>query len=142
MLFSLVFYSNSLNKYKRLADHSAEQLSLSLNCIKVEDLKWSYEEFLCFLLIYVSNVDIEFSDEEKERIIRVFSEEVYVRIFKSFDSMSDYQALEEVFKYKEKYYNTPEKKQEILDNIKIQFFVDGDYSVMEKEVFYFLEKML
>lgn len=108
----------------------------------MQNSEWTYDEFLCFLLIYVSHVDIDYSDDEKERLKRMFDEKVYDKVFSKFDSLNDYQALQEIFKYKEQYYGTPDKKQEVLDNIKIQFFVDGEYSVMEKEVFHFLEKML
>ncbi len=108
----------------------------------MDNSKWSYDEFLCFLLIYVSNVDIDYSDDEKERLNRLFSKEVYDKVFAVFDEMSDYQALQKILSYKEEYYPEEVKKQELLDNIKIQFFIDGEYSVMEKEVFHFLEKML
>jgi hypothetical protein len=90
----------------------------------------------------VSHVDIDYSDDEKDRLKRMFDEDVYDKVYAKFDELSDYQALQEIFKYKDKYYSTPEQKREVLDNIKIQFFVDGEYSVMEKEVFHFLEKML
>ena len=103
---------------------------------------WSYDEFLCFLLIYVSHVDIDYSDDEKDRLKRMFSLETYNKIFNVFDSMSDYQALQQILSYKDQYYPTDERKQEVLDNIKIQFFVDGEYSIMEKEIFHFLDKML
>ena len=106
------------------------------------DLNWTYQEFLCFLLIYVSHVDIEYSEEERSRLKRVFKPKVYEKVYPQFDQMSDYAALQEILKYKELYYNTPEKKQEVMDNIKIQCFVDGEYSIMEKEVFHFLDKML
>jgi hypothetical protein len=87
-------------------------------------------------------VDIEYSEEEKDRLKRVFNPEIYDKVYPQFDQMSDYAALQEILMYKEKYYNTPEQKQEVLDNIKIQCFVDGDYSIMEMEVFHFLEKLL
>ena len=85
---------------------------------------------------------MEFSSDEENRIKRLFDEELYKEMFSFFNSMSDYQALQEVMKYKEKYFNTPEKKQEILDQVKIQFFVDGSYSTLEKVLFNFLEKIL
>ncbi len=105
-------------------------------------MEWNYNEFLCFLLIYVSHVDIDFSDEEKDRIKRMFDEDLYDRVYNEFDNMSDYQSLNHIMSFKEQYYNDESKKKELLDSIKIQFFVDGEFSVMEKEVFHFLEKML
>ena len=108
----------------------------------MSNLNWTYEEFLCFLLIYASHVDIEFSEDEKVRLQKTFGQETYQKMFSIFDDMSDYQSLQEILRYKDKYYNTPEKRQEVLDNIKLQFFIDGEYSTMEKEIYQFLEKLM
>ena len=38
---------------------------------------WNREEFVCFLLIYTSHVDMEFSEEEKVSLKHQFSEEIF-----------------------------------------------------------------
>ena len=103
---------------------------------------WTKNELECFLLIYVSHVDIDFSDEEKNRIKSVFGEEVYSKMYTLFDGMSDYKALETILAHKTLYFNDDHSKQALLDSIKIQFFVDGEYTIMEKELHHFLERML
>ena len=44
----------------------------------MSDLKWSYNEFLAFLLIYIAHVDMEFAEEEKAMIKTKFGEDIYV----------------------------------------------------------------
>lgn len=112
------------------------------NNLAMAESSWTYDQFLCFLLIYVSHVDMEFSSDEENRIKRLFDAELYTEIYSFFSGMSDYQALQEVMKYKDIYFDTPEKKQEIMDQVKIQFFVDGSFSTLEKVLFNFLEKIL
>ena len=85
---------------------------------------------------------MDFSSDEENRLKRLFDEELYNDALSSFNGMSDYQALQEVMKYRDLYFGTPEKKQEILDQVKIQFFVDGSFSTLEKVLFNFLEKIL
>lgn len=103
---------------------------------------WNREEFVCFLLIYTSHVDMEFSDEEKESLKNQFSPAIFEKQFALFNDMNDYQALDAILKYKEQYFSTPELKQQLLDSIRSQFFTDGEFSDFEKEIYHFLERML
>ena len=103
---------------------------------------WNREEFVCFLLIYTSHVDMEFSDEEKESLKNQFSAEIFEKQFALFSDMNDYQALDAILKYKEQYFSTPELKQQLLDSIRSQFFTDGEFSDFEKEIYHSVERML
>lgn len=103
---------------------------------------WNHDEFVCFLLIYTSHVDMEFSDEEKESLKKQFSPEIFSRQYALFESMNDYQALDTILQYKSQYFESEEQKQQLLDTIRSQFFADGEFSDFEKEIYNFLERML
>lgn len=103
---------------------------------------WNYDEFLTFLLIYVSHVDIDFSEEEKAHIKENASEETFDKMLPLFNDMSDYKALETIMNYKGLYYPTHARKEELLSKIKELFYSDGDFSIMEKELYHFLEKLM
>jgi hypothetical protein len=105
-------------------------------------IKWNYEEFVTFVLLYASHVDMEFSDEEKNKISEHLPPETFDKMFLQFTDMSDYEALQAILSYKGLYYPTQDRKQELLDKIKQVFFADGDYSVMERELLHFLEKLM
>ena len=106
------------------------------------DLKWNYNEFVCFLLIYVSHVDMEYSDEEKAMIQARVDSKTYEKLYAAFLGMSDFQALSTILSYKGVYFPTPDQKMELIATIKKQFFADGDFASIEKEVLFFLEKMM
>jgi hypothetical protein len=106
------------------------------------EYQWNNEEFVCFLLIYVSHVDMEFSAEESARIEKMFSEPTYKKMLEIFENMTDYQAIQEILKYKGVYFPTQESRRELLSQIKQQFFIDGDYSQIEMELFNFMKRML
>ena len=103
---------------------------------------WNHDEFVCFLLIYTSHVDMEFSEVERESLKKQFSSEIFNKQFAVFESLNDYQALDTILQYKEQYFATPEQKQHLFDSIRSQFFADGEFSDFEKEIYNFLERML
>ena len=103
---------------------------------------WNQKEFLAFSLLYAAHVDIEFSEEEKEKIKSIVDEETYNKLYDTFINMSDYSALETILSYKGLYYPTLDRKEELLDQMKILFEADGDFSIMERELLQFLEKLM
>lgn len=108
----------------------------------MSELKWSYNEFLAFLLIYVAHVDMDFSLEEKAVIRKKFGDELYDKMLEEFSNMSDYKAYETILMYKGVYYPSTEQKQEILDKIQELFEADDDFNIMEKELLHFLDRMM
>lgn len=102
----------------------------------------TFDDFLCFTLIYASHSDIEFSDQEKANIMGKFSKEIYDNAYSTFTNMNDYQALEHILNHKSAFIKTEEDKAILLENLKQQFTSDGDYNSMEKEIQFFLSKIL
>lgn len=106
------------------------------------ELKWSYNEFLAFLLIYISHVDMEFAEEEKAMIKENVGLVTFEKMVAEFDSMSDYKAYETILSYKGVYFPTVEQKNELIDKMKDLFHADADFNIMEKELLHFLDKMM
>ncbi|HMP30864.1 MAG TPA: hypothetical protein PKD85_14760 [Saprospiraceae bacterium] len=105
-------------------------------------IKYNYNEFLAFLLLYASHVDLDFSEVEKSKILKLVSEQKFEKIYSEFNTMNDDQALQTILSYKGLYYPTLEQKNELIDKLKIQFFSDGQFDTIEQEVLFFLEKLL
>ena len=106
------------------------------------DTNWNYDEFLTFLMIYASHVDLEFSEDEMNNIKKKVSEETYQKMYDQFKSKSDFESLQTILAYKGLYYPTLERKKELLNKVKILFFADGEYTVMERELIHFFEKLM
>ncbi len=120
--------------------HNRYNLIFSHKIRKMTALNWSYEEFVCFVMIYVSHADMDFSEDEKNRIIALFGQDTLDRQFAIFDNLNDFQSLNVILDYKTKYFATEAEKKDLLAKIKAQFFVDG-YADFEKEIYHFLEKL-
>ena len=106
------------------------------------ELKWSFNEFLAFLLIYVANVDMEFAEEEKMMIKKNVGETTYTKMLVEFESMSDYKAYDTILSYKGVYFPTVEQKGEIMEKITDLFHADAEFNIMEKELLHFLDRMM
>jgi hypothetical protein len=107
-----------------------------------DEIEWNYDEFVTFVLLYASHVDMDFSEEERAKITERLPSATFDKMYATFQDMSDYEALQNILSYKGLYYPTPERKKELLDKIKLVFFADGDYSVMERELLHFLDKLM
>lgn len=106
------------------------------------NLDWNYSEFVAFLMIYASHVDMEFSEIEKIRIKKKIDEATFDKMFEEFDKRSDFESLQTILAYKGLYFPTADRKNELLNSVKMLFFADGDFSAMEREFLHFLEKLM
>lgn len=104
--------------------------------------KWNYNQFICFILLYASMADLEFSDEECKLILSKVDESSMEQIKAEMESNSDYERLQIIGKYREKYFATPEQKAEILVKIEELFESDGTYARTEHNLFMMLRKLL
>lgn len=108
----------------------------------MQDYNWSYDEFLCFLMIYASNVDLDYSDVEKLEVSKNFSPETVTKITSAYESMNDYQCLNTIIEYRQIHFPNVQDKEELLKLIHKMFLADGVYDDFEKEIYHFLEKII
>jgi hypothetical protein len=107
-----------------------------------KELKYNYNEFVAFLLLYASHADLEFSTEEKSKIMKLLPNDDFENIYNDFKNVNDFQALQIILSYKGVYYPTPEQKEELISKLVVQFFSDGNFDPIEQELLHFLEKLL
>lgn len=108
----------------------------------MDNKNWDFDTFLAFLLIYASYVDMEFSDEEKSEVKKIVSAKKFKKLHDYFKELSDYQVLEVILSYKEKYFSTENEKENLFKEMRKLFNADGDYSTLEKELLMFLGKLM
>jgi len=103
---------------------------------------WTYNEFLAFTLLYVSSVDARIEKEEIQVIICKVGEEVCKKINSEFNEMNEYERLQTILSYREKYYSSPEQKSELLENIRQLFLADNKIDSFEQGVMLYLKRLL
>ena len=95
---------------------------------------WNYEQFLAFLLFYCSSSDYKITKSEKD-LIKIKSKNIDLNDIKNeFDKMSDYEIIQTILSFKEKYFNTEDAKQKIIKDIKEHFLADKELHYNEKNL--------
>ena len=107
-----------------------------------ENLKWNFEEFTSYLLLYASNADMEITADEEELIHKRISENQYKKIRAEFDEASDYERIQTILAYKGLYFPTEVRARELMDLIISLFKVDGHFSTLEENSFRLLKKLI
>lgn len=104
--------------------------------------KWNENEFRTFLLIHASHADLEFTDDERQAIVDIVSNETFEEIYGQYEEMGEYEIIQTIMDYKGLYYPTLDRKEELLAIIQKQFAADGHISKLEKSLMLFLNKLL
>lgn len=104
--------------------------------------RWNYNEFLCYILIYASHADLDFSKEERAVIKSQIDHEQAAHLLKEFQQFTDYERIQIIQAYKGLYYPTNERRDEILYRIRSLFESDGKFDVMERNMFRMLKKIM
>ena len=107
-----------------------------------EQIKWNFEEFTSYLLLYASNADLEITADEEALIKKRISPEQYQSIKADFDKATDYERLQTIISYKGLYFPTEERGRELMDMIVKLFKVDGHFSTLEENSFRVLKRLI
>ena len=107
-----------------------------------QNIHLSKEEFLCFLLIYASHIDYEFSKMERKFILSKLDSEVFEKMETLFNSQGDYDSLQLILSHRNNYFHSEDQVDSLISLLKMLFASDGDYSRIEKNFLPFFLKMI
>ena len=103
---------------------------------------WTYNQFLAFLLLYCARADYSITDAEK-KFIRSKTDNIDLKVIRDeFDKLPEYEIIQIILYFKEKYYNTPELRNKMYDDIKELFLADGNYTFNEENLFNAMKGLL
>lgn len=100
------------------------------------------EEFVAYVMVYVSEQDYDFSVLEKEAIKLRYGLDTFLKVNELYNNLGEFERLRLIMSYKSQYFNSIQKTDELLALIKEQFYSDGEYSNSEKSSYNFLEHVL
>ena len=108
----------------------------------MEQPHWTKEELVAYILLFTAHSNFDEANTEKNVIISKVDMQTFQRIHDEFDQDNDYQSLKKIIKGVEEHnYNTDEL-QSLFNDIKTLFLSDGEYDIMERNMFLFLKKIL
>ncbi len=113
-----------------------------MNNVDTKHLEWSYKEYVCFILIYASYEDLEFTEDEEKFIRKRTGEDTFEKMHEIFISAGQFECLQMILDLKDKYLATAVQKEDLLSLLKAHFGVDGEFSKLEKVLLGFLRNLL
>lgn len=103
---------------------------------------WSRDEFVAFLLHYAADADMECTEEELDIIRRGLDAEHLKKVEAEYEAMTDFERISVIQAYRDQYFETPEQKAELLDAVENLFEADGEFDILEHNVYRMLQKIL
>lgn len=104
--------------------------------------KWDYNQFLAFTLLYLATTDHVIKKEEKEFIKSRTGDTNLSVIRNVFDNMSDYEIIQTIMSFKEKFFNDERSKNKMFDDMITILKADKDFTVHEESLYIALKNLL
>lgn len=110
--------------------------------MNTEHPKWNFKEFSAFLMLYAASADFVVTVEEKDAILRKVDEATFTIIEAEYNTLNDAQKIELILSYKGLYFPTASQTNELLALIKSEFLADGEFNLLEQNLYRILKKLL
>ena len=128
--------------YKNIAvyDGSWTEYGSLINNEKI--MHWTKEELVAYTLIYAANSNFIEDNKERNMIIEHVDMQTFQKIHDEFDADNDYQSLQKISAGLKEHNYTHKDIDELLAEIKLMFFADGEFDVLERMVYRSLKSLL
>jgi len=105
-------------------------------------MHWTKEELVAYTLIYAANSNFIEDNKERNMIIEHVDMQTFQKIHDEFDADNDYQSLQKISSGLKEHNYTQKDIDELLEEIKLMFFADGEFDVLERMVYRSLKSLL
>ena len=103
---------------------------------------WSKDELIAYILLFAAHSNFEESNKERNVIISKVDMQTFQRIHDEFDADNDYQSLQKIQTELKNHDYGSSDLDELFSEIKVLFYADGEFDVMERNMFSFLKRIL
>ena len=108
----------------------------------MENTIWTKDELIAYILLFAANSDFEESNLERNVIISKVDMQTFSRIHQEFDKDNDYQCIQKIQKNLELHNYSVNDLDTLFSDIKTLFYADGNFDVLERNMFLYLKKVL
>lgn len=103
---------------------------------------WTRVEFKAYLLSYAASANFFESEEEKEMIHSIVSDDVYKKIHRELAKDNDYQSIQKILFNIKKFEYSKDELHVLVDDIKNLFNADGEFDLLEANMLHALKKLI
>lgn len=98
-------------------------------------------EYTAFLMLHAAYADLEYTSDERIKILDIVNEEKLVLLERFYESHTDSLILELLRRHSKSYFPTEAEREVLFDQIKSFFKADGEYSKLESNLLLFLDHL-
>jgi len=105
-------------------------------------IDWTRDELVAYILLFAANADFREDNKERNVIISKVDMQTFSDIHEEFDNDNDYQGIKKIKTSLEQHNYNKEDIEVIIADIKVLFFSDKEFNVLEQNMLRFLERIL
>ena len=105
-------------------------------------MHWTKEELVAYTLLYAANSNFIEDNKERNVIIGRVDMQTFQKVHDEFDADNDYQSLQKIEQGLKEHNYTQNDIDELLVDIKLMFFADGEFDVLERMMYRSLKNLL
>ena len=108
----------------------------------MKTIDWTRDELVAYILLFAANSDFKEDNHERNVIISKIDMKTFQEIHDEFDGDNDYRGIQKIMTSLEQHNYQKEDIDVLLADIKVLFFSDKEFNIMEQNMLRFLEKLL
>lgn len=107
----------------------------------MKTIDWTRDELVAYILLFAANSDFKEDNKERNVILSKVDRRTFQDIHDEFDSDNDYQGIKKIMVSLEQHNYTKDDIDMLLADIKILFFSDGEFNILERNMLKSLKRL-
>ena len=103
---------------------------------------WSRDELIAYILLFAAHSNFEEANLERNVIISKVDMQTFQRIHDEFDGDNDYQSLQKIQAELKNHDYGSNDLEDLFSEIRVLFHADGEFDVLERNMFSYLKRIL
>ncbi|MTE25724.1 hypothetical protein [Winogradskyella ouciana] len=107
----------------------------------MKTIDWTRDELVAYILLFAANSDFKEDNNERNVILSKVDRETFQEIHDEFDADNDYQGIKKIMVSLEQHNYSKDDIDMLLADIKILFFSDGEFNILERNMMKSLKRL-
>lgn len=107
----------------------------------MKTIDWTRDELVAYILLFAANSDFKEDNKERNVILSKVDRRTFQDIHDEFDADNDYQGIKKIMVSLEQHNYTKDDIDMLLADIKILFFSDGEFNILERNMMKSLKRL-
>ena len=107
----------------------------------MKTIDWTRDELVAYILLFAANSYFKEDNKERNIIISKVDRITFQEIHDEFDNDNDYQGIKKIMTSLEQHNYDKDDIEILMADIKVLFFSDGEFNILERNMLKSLERL-